>query len=175
MTKKKLTAVESQREELLKKQEELQAKNETLLAEMQKREYELDFKDKKIFDSLFRFIEKDAPWGHTTAAGLIMLFANLKEQKPITTKKSFDGKVMLRATNVSILWQMVSNMTGNGFHDAKNFVRLMSNVGQSLSEAVQKVHEDNQELRDNHTELAEIDQELDRLGVEGAAEETKEK
>jgi hypothetical protein len=47
----------------------------------------------------------------------------------------------------------------------------MANVGESLSEAVQKVQSDNQALRDNHSELAKVQQEIDRLNVEGPSAE----
>jgi gas vesicle protein len=58
---------------------------------------------------------------------------------------------------------MVTKMTGSGFYEAKSFVELMANVGESLSTAVQKVQEDNQSLRDNHSELAKVQQEISEL------------
>jgi hypothetical protein len=55
--------------ELIAEQKELFELNETLIKEMQEREYSIDMKSKKIFDSLLKFLEKDSPWGHTTATG----------------------------------------------------------------------------------------------------------
>jgi hypothetical protein len=43
----------------------------------------------------------------------------------------------------------------------------MANVGESLSNAVQAVNDDNLELRETHMELAKVQQELDKLNVEG--------
>ena len=43
---------------------------------MQEREYEIDFRSKKLLNELLKFLEKDAEWGHTTATGLIMLYHN---------------------------------------------------------------------------------------------------
>jgi len=65
---------------------------------------------------------------------------------------------------------MVTKMTGSGFYEAKTFVELMANVGESLSAAVQKVQEDNQALRDNHSELAKVQQELTDLESQAAVE-----
>ncbi len=158
-------------EQLKAREAELDKINEDLIKEMQVREYEIDFKTKKVFDRLLKFLEKDAPWGHTTATGLIMLYHNLREAKELVKEKDFKGLIPVRSTSVTILWQMVTKMTGTGFYEAKSFVELMANVGESLSEAVQKVQEDNQALRDNHSELALVQQEIDKVTVEGPVAE----
>lgn len=146
--------------ELLAEQKELLELNENLLKEMQEREYSVDLKSKKIFDSLLKFLEKDAPWGHTTATGLIMLYHNLREQKEFIRAQDWDGSIKLRAANVTIMWSMVTKMTGKGFYEAKSFVELMAVCGESLSKAVQAAHNDNAKLRENHHRLSHIDDQL---------------
>lgn len=146
--------------DLLAEQKELMALNDVLLKEMQEREYTIDFKSKKIFDGLLKFLEKDAPWGHTTATGLIMLYHNLREQKEISKVQDWDGIVKLRSANVTILWSMVTKMTGKGFYEAKAFVELMAVCGESLSTAVQAAHNDNSKLRENHHRLSQLDDTL---------------
>jgi len=134
-------------EQLKAREAELDKINEDLIKEMQEREYEIDFKTKKVFDKLLKFLEKDAPWGHTTATGLIMLYHNLREAKEVVKDKEFNGLVPVRSTSVTILWQMVTKMTGNGFYEAKSFVELMA-------------------------ELAKVQQEIDKLNVEGSSQES---
>jgi hypothetical protein len=146
--------------ELLAEQKELFEVNEQLLKEMQEREYTIDLKSKKIFDSLLKFLEKDAPWGHTTATGLIMLYHNLREQKEFTKAQDWDGTIKLRSANVTIMWSMVTKMTGKGFYEAKAFVELMAVCGESLSKSVQAAHNDNTKLRENHHNLSIIDDTL---------------
>ena len=155
------TAQLPKKSELLAQHKVLMARNEELLKEMQSREYSIDFKSKKIFDKLLKFLEKEAEWTHTTAAGLIMLYHNLREEKAKTTEKDWNNEVALRAANVSILWQMMTRMSGKGFYEARDFVELMAAIGEPVSKAVQRVHADNQEIRDNHAELAKLDQALD--------------
>ena len=149
------------RSEVLEEHKDLMKKNEELLKEMQEREYQVDFKDKGVFTKLYKFLEKDSPWGHTTAAGLIMLFNNLKQEKEKIKDPEWDNLIQLRAVNVTTLWTMLTKMEGRGFYEAKNFVELMAAIGQSISEAVRRVHTDNQELRDNHETLTKLDQLLD--------------
>ena len=150
-------------EQLKTRETELDQINDDLIKEMQVREYEIDFKTKRVFDKLLKFLEKDAPWGHTTATGLIMLYHNLREAKELVKDKEFNGIVPVRSTSITILWQMVTKMTGSGFYEAKSFVELMANVGESLSNAVQKVQEDNQSLRENHSELGKVQQEISEM------------
>ncbi len=143
--------------EILAEQKELNIAAEKLISEMQNREYEVDFKNKKVFNQLVKFLEKDAPWGHTTATGLIMLYHNIREQKELSNSKDWNGVAKFRAANVSILWQMLTKMSGKGFYEAKHFVELMAACGESLSKAVQAVHEDNSSLRETHQRLARLD------------------
>lgn len=151
---------ELKRSDLLAEQKELFEINDNLLKEMQEREYTIDLKTKKIFDALLKFLEKDSPWGHTTATGLIMLYHNLREQKEFAKLQDWDGTIKLRAANVTIMWSMVTKMTGKGFYEAKTFVELMAVCGESLSKAVQAAHNDNAQLRENHHRLSIIDDHL---------------
>jgi hypothetical protein len=151
---------QNKKSDLLADQKILSALSEKLLKEMQEREYSVDLKNKKIYDGLVKFLEKDAPWGHTTATGLIMLYHNLREQKDFTRDKDWDGKIMLRAANVTIMWSMVTKMTGKGFFEARDFVELMAVCGESLSQAVQAAHADNAQLRETHHKLSMIDDQL---------------
>jgi hypothetical protein len=81
----------------------------------------------------------------------------MRQQKPITNEANWSGAIKLRSANVSILWTMITQMKGNGFHEAKRFVELMATIGETLSKAVQQVHFDNQELRENHSRINEIE------------------
>ncbi len=112
-----------------------------------------------------KFLEKDAEWGHTTATGLVMLYSNLKENSKAVQSKDWDGIVKLRGTSITILWTMVTSMKGKGFFEARNFIELMAEFGQDLSTVVQKVHQDNQALRDNHVKLSELDKEVNHPDV----------
>ena len=139
--------------------------NEDLLRELQTNEYEIPFGSTKLYKQLMKFLEKDADWGHTTATGLIMLYSNLKENAKKTQDKDWDGIIKLRGTSITILWSMITSMKGAGFFSARNFIELMAEFGQELSTVVQKVHEDNQALRDNHVKLSELDTEVNSPDV----------
>jgi len=139
--------------------------NEDLLKDLQTNEYEIPFGSAKLYKQLCKFLEKDAEWGHTTATGLVMLYSNLREQSKKTQEKDWDGIIKLRGTSITILWTMITSMKGTGFFSARDFIELMAAFGQDLSEVVQKVHKDNQALRDNHVRLSELDTEVNHPDV----------
>jgi hypothetical protein len=146
------------------KQEALKL-NETLLRDLQTNEYDIPMTSPKLYKQLMKFLEKDAEWGHTTATGLVMLYSNLKENSKAVQSKDWDGIVKLRGTSITILWTMVTSMKGKGFFEARGFIELMAAFGQDLSTVVQKVHEDNSSLRENHVKLSELDTEVNNPDI----------
>ena len=156
---------------LLARHKELVEQSDDLVQEMQKREYQIEFGNYKVYKKLIKFLEKDAEWSHQTAAGLIMLYNNLMESKGIANKADWDGVLALRSANVGILWKMLIGMKGNGFYEARNFVELMMECGEQVSKSMQQVHADNQELRDMHTDIAKIEQDLNMGNFEDDTDE----
>jgi len=153
--------------EIIADKKEALKKNEDLLRALQTNEYDIPVGSVKLYKQIMKFLEKEADWGHTTATGLIMLYSNLKEQQPVTREKDCDGIIKLRGTSITIFWTMITSMKGKGFFAARDFVEMMAAFGADLSKVVGKVHEDNQALRDNHAEVALLQQEIDKVTVEG--------
>ena len=144
---------------LLAKQKELNSKVESLLTEIQSKEYVVEIGTKKLFNQLMKFLEKDAKWTNATAAGLIMLYSNMKEQQQLITQ-DWDGNIKLRSSSVIVFWSMLSKMEGSGFYEARSFVELMAACGKSLTDAVNKTNKETDVLRSLHSELSVIDDKL---------------
>lgn len=158
--------------ELIKERDELDAKAQEMLKETQSKEYSLNFKSKKIFDGVMKNLEKRSPWNAYTAAGLIMLYNNMNEQRSlikdlINSKKEWDGVVKLRSANIAVLWKTITEMSGQGFYEAKDFVAVMANIGEDLSNAMRMVNESNQKIRDIHSEIDKIYQLIDNPEANG--------
>ena len=151
--------------EIIADKKEALKKNEDLLRALQQNEYDRPFGTAKLYKQIMKFLEKEADWSHTTATGLIMLYSNLKEQQPKTREKDWDGNIKLRGTSITIFWTMITQMKGKGFFSARDFVEMMASFGADISKVVQKVHEDNQELRENHAVMAKLDQEVNHPDV----------
>ncbi len=147
--------------ELIAKRDELDKKSQERLAEVQKMEYNISFGTKKVFTECMKYLEKNSPWNAYTAAGLIMLYNNMTEQKEAIKRmegngETWDGIVKLRTANVTVLWKMLTQMTGTGFYAAKDFVGVMAKIGDDVSKAIQQVDKNNAEVRELHSELEKI-------------------
>lgn len=147
--------------ELIAQRDELDKKCQEMLAEAQKVEYSISFGTKKVFTECMKYLEKNSPWNAYTAAGLIMLYNNMNEQKEVIKRlesdgKTWDGIVKLRTANITILWKMLTQMTGTGFYAAKDFVGVMAKIGDDVTKAIQQVDKKNAEIRDIHTKLEQL-------------------
>lgn len=147
--------------ELIAQRDELDKKSQEMLSESQKIEYKISFGTKKVFTECMKYLEKNSPWNAYTAAGLIMLYNNMNEQKEVIKKmegdgKTWDGIVKLRTANITILWKMLTQMTGTGFYAAKDFVGVMAKIGDDVTKAIQQVDKRNAEVREIHTQLEKI-------------------
>ncbi len=60
---------------------------------------------------------------------------------------------------------MITSMKGKGFFAARDFVEMMAAFGKDLADVVNKVHEDNKGLRENHAHMAELDKEVNSPDV----------
>lgn len=144
---------------LIAKQKELNSKVESLITEIQSKEYVVEIGAKKLFNKLMKFLENDAKWTNATAAGLIMLYSNMKEQQKLIPH-DWDGNIMLRSSSVIVFWSMLSKMEGSGFYEARSFVELMAACGKSLTDAVNKTNKETDVLRSLHSELSVLDDSL---------------
>ena len=147
--------------ELIAQRDELDKKSQEMLAGVQKIEYSISFGNKKVFTECMKYLEKNSPWNAYTAAGLIMLYNNMSEQKDAIKRmegdgKTWDGIVKLRTANVTVLWKMLTQMTGTGFYAAKDFVGVMAKIGDDVAKAIQEVDKKNNEVRQMHMQLEQL-------------------
>jgi len=147
--------------ELVAQRDDLDKKAQERLKEVQQIEYPISFGTKKVFVECMKYLEKNSPWNAYTAAGLIMLYNNMNEQKEAIKRmegdgKTWDGIAKLRTANVTVLWKMLTQMTGTGFYAAKDFVGVMAKIGDDVSKAIQQVDKNNAEVRELHTQLEKI-------------------
>lgn len=138
--------------------EEISKKAEKLALEIQFREYGINIENKRNLQRLINYVENNAAWSHQDAAGLIALHANLKEAEVKGLDE--DGNLKLRSINLNTLYNVFLKSSGKGLKSAKDHISLLTIVGESVSNSMQTMADDNQELRDIHQELSKLDDEL---------------
>lgn len=145
----------------------LQLEAEQVAIKVQQNEYNVHVQDDKNLKALTIHLEQNVPWTHQDAATLIALSANLRDQ---AGKVDEDGNIKLRSVNLNSLYNSFLKVQGKGLKGAKEHVTFLAISGQSISESMQKMADDNEELRQMHTKLSDLDNELQELEAAASTE-----
>ncbi len=140
-----------------------------ILIENRDKTYPINVENTKGLNTMIKHVEKSS-WSHNTAAALIALVMDLRDQK---NKIDEAGNIHLRTANVSSLYQTMLKYSGEGFYEAKEHVQILATVGESISDAMEDVSKDNNTLREIHTRLSVLDDEM-HLHKSAEAEESVE-
>ena len=118
---------------------------------------------RRAFTQLMTYLNERVEWTAKTAAQLMVLVANMKENEPHVKAKNFDNVIKLRASNVLVLYHSIlENMSGKGFNTAKDFLTMWANCGQALTNAVREVHKVHESTRELGANLNLIEDEFDK-------------
>ena len=118
---------------------------------------------RRAFTQLMTYLNERVEWTAKTAAQLMVLVANMKENESHVKAKNFDNVIKLRASNVLVLYHSIlENMSGKGFNTAKDFLTMWANCGQALTNAVREVHKVHESTRELGANLNLIEDEFDK-------------
>lgn len=152
--------------------DELAKKFEDELRTEQEKEYHIEIgtKDekgsnngKRVFKQLLDYLYHDVKFTSKTAGGLMVLVRNMEENKPWVNSKDFDGVIILRSSNILVLWRsMIEDLEGKGFYEARTFLETWANCGKSLSDAIREVQKQHESTRILGTQLNTVEDEFDK-------------
>ena len=118
---------------------------------------------RKSYNQLMTYLNERVEWTAKTAAQLMVLVSNMKENAAHVKSKDFDNVIKLRSSNVLVLYHSIlENMSGNGFNTAKDFLTVWANCGQSITNAVREVHKAHESTRELGTKLNLIEDEFNK-------------
>ena len=118
---------------------------------------------RRAFTQLMTYLNERVEWTAKTAAQLMVLVANMKENEANVKSKTFDNVIKLRSSNVLVLYHSIlENMSGKGYNTAKDFLTLWANCGQEITNAVRDVHKSHESTRALGTKLNLIEDEFDK-------------
>ena len=153
-----LDAVAEEFQNALKAEQETEY--EIRLGENDERGYPMG---RRAFTQLMTYLNERVEWTAKTAAQLMVLVANMKENEAHVKSKTFDNVIKLRSSNILVLYHSIlENMTGKGYNTAKDFLTLWANSGQAITNAVREVHKSHESTRALGTKLNLIEDEFDR-------------
>ena len=151
-------------EEITAERKTMNSHSDELMKQSQERVYKIKVENHSLSGSLITILSENCDWTVSDAAVFVSMMNDLKESKKSMDK---DGNITIRTANITSLYQYLLKMKGKGYSSALNYLKILSVVGGSVSEAVKQIHDDNQLLKDVHTRLHELDNESDRRSVEG--------
>jgi hypothetical protein len=151
-------------EEIVEQRNTMNSHSDDLMRQSQERVYKIKVENHATAGSLITLLSENCDWTVSDAAVFVSMMNDLRESKKNIDK---EGNITIRTANITSLYQYLLKMKGKGYNAAVNYLKVLSVVGGSVSEAVKQIHDDNQLLKDVHTRLSELDDEKDRRNVEG--------
>ena len=151
-------------EEIVEQRNTMNSHSDDLMRQSQERVYKIKVENHALAGSLISLLSENCDWTVSDAAVFVSMMNDLRESKKNIDK---EGNITIRTANITSLYQYLLKMKGKGYTSAVNYLKALSVVGGSVSEAVKQIHDDNQLLKDVHTRLSELDDEKDRRNVEG--------
>ena len=114
-----------------------------------------DIKDAK---SLLKHLEKNVKWNHGDAPVFIAAYQKLKEA--VANGLNEDGNLLIEGPALNGIYQILIKTEGVGYFEVRDYMSLLANVGQGLSDGMRALVEDQNQLRNIHTNLSTLDNEL---------------
>jgi hypothetical protein len=133
---------------------------------LSKKLYAVEFEEVGNITSILKQIDKSYQWSIKNATYLINLYDNLKANKTAITKSGDVATIELNALDLNTLYQVLTNVSGTGIESARTFTRLLTNVGQQITTAMETMAADNKEIQEIHVALAELDAQIAELSKE---------
>lgn len=139
-------------------------KSKIFFNEIQNTRYPIDMSSKAM-SFIKKYLEKDAPWDAKTSGGLLALYGDLKG---VNINQEV---VELKHSSVSNLYNFLLGFKGNGYFEAREYIKILTIVGDSIQRAMENIDKKNKEYQDIHKTLSEFDDELQLRGLKIDEEE----
>lgn len=176
MAKKSEKAPQITLEDLNNLRTELETQTAEKQTELANRTYAINIEDSSNLTKILNHLNKDVSWSSKNAALLVNLSDSLKvekqrlaaevalaKQEKRTLEEGVATTIYLRQIDLSTLYQSLLAVQSTGIESARNYTRLLTNVGGQITEAMQAMAEANKEIQNLHVELAEIDNKINDI------------
>jgi hypothetical protein len=146
--------------------------------ELSQRDFPVDFESLSNINRVLKHLNDDVNWNTKNAALLVNLNDNLKVEKQRInaevlaskqTKKELEegqaSTVYLKPVDLNTLYQSLLSVNSTGIESARNYIKLLTNIGAQISAAMQEMTEENKKIQALHAELGDLDKKIIEFGV----------
>lgn len=149
-----LETLKDERKELVKKLDQLQTESAEML-------FDIELDDRKQIKTIMEHLNKGFTWKTQNAAVVVALYDQLKKQnKELTNSEEEATTVKLRAHELNGLYQALLNVEGTGVENARRFITMLTNVGETVTNAMSVLGASNKEISDLHDDLAKLEKKI---------------
>jgi len=150
-------------EELKAKRSELEKKTEKLQTEHASHEFSINLEDRKMIKTIMEHLDKGYTWKTQNAAVVVTLYDKLKSQYNESVKSDDNSaiSIKLRGHELNGLYQALLNVEAIGVERARKFIKMLTVVGETVTDAMALLADMNQEIHKIHQELQDLDKKID--------------
>lgn len=162
-----MTNLEQKRKEIVENLDQLQV-------ESAEKRFNINFDDIKMIKTLMEHLNKGYTWKTANAAVLVTLYDQLKSQHKALVNAEEAPEVYsiaLRGHELNALYQALLNVEGVGIASARRFITMLTQVGQTVGEAMEELAANNSEINSLHTQLSEIEEQIKAENAESVEPE----
>jgi len=158
----KLDDLKAERTELEEKVTALQKENAAKI-------FNVEVEDVSMIKTIQDHLNKGYTWETKNAAIVVTLFDRLKAERARIRKEmektteDYTPTLQLKAYELNGLYQALLNVRGTGVENARKFVKMLTLVGESVTNAMNELTEANKEVSDLHIKLKDLDVNIDSL------------
>ena len=127
--------------------------------------YEIDFVNESNISNAMKYLDKNLEWSIKEAALYVELYKTLKSEKSRIKNATEDNEKLVRLTsmNLNTLYNSMTLVKGKGISQAKSFLTLLTNIGNVITENMNKMAANNKVVQDKHVILSELDKAIGEL------------
>ena len=165
-------------EELKNLRNELEVNVADFQTELAQKEFAINFESTQNITKVINHLNKDVAWNSKNAALLVNLNDNLKVEKQRITLEENTAKqekreleageastIYLKPIDLNTLYQSLLSVQSTGIESARNYIKLLTNIGAQISEAMKEMAEENKKVQALHAELGELDKRIADLEI----------
>lgn len=159
-------------EDLRNQIKELEKQVTDLQVESANQEFILTITDSQELKDILRLIDKNYTWNSKNAALAVHVYDTLnlalESADILATEGGID--IPLKATIMNGLYNILLSIENTGIEAARRVTQILTQVGKDVTDAMQKIALDNEEIKQMHMQIQELEQQL----IEAEQNETSE-
>jgi hypothetical protein len=135
---------------------------------LQTKGYAVKFDNLKSAKNLLKHLENNVRWTHSDAPLFIAVYTKFKDA--IAKGLDSESQLTIDGPALNSLYQLLLKSEGTGYIAVRDYISLLTTVGEGITDAMHKLATDQNTLKNVHTNLSVLDDEFNarQMGIQVA-------